>query len=212
MSVQKRVLFTALFLFTWTLLVLYPNPGKLVVSIDRLINPPIDYHLEELKPLLQKAYGKAPSAIEEMVKKEVPYEYDWITAGLPWYFPSLAEVLEKKSGDCKSQLLVLGSIFEFHRIPYTISISPTHLWISYEGRAETNIENLEVTLASFDGETFELKTPKVDWERSLRTTRNAFWDPMPLAKKRYLCGGISASLLFIIFMPAKIEKKTLPPI
>ncbi len=188
-----------IFFLVWPILTLYPNPGKLFVSVNRLIDPPVDYHVEEIKPLIKETFDKTPQEIEDFVKEEIPYAYDWDTRGLPWYFPTVEEVLQEERGDCKSQLIIVASLFEFRRIPYEILVSPVHIWVSYEGKEETPMEKKDLAIASFDEEGFARKTPSVvDREQAQKTLRNAFWNPMPLGKKYSLFGGPFFFLFFIV--------------
>ncbi len=197
-----------IFLLLWPLFVLYPNPAKIFTSFSRLLNPPVNYYVEEIKPLLKKTYNKSPREIEIMVKKEIPYEYDWVTSNLPWYFPTVEEVLQRGKGDCKSRLLVMASIFEFYKIPYSIYFSPTHIWIDYERKPTTKIESKDIAIASSGKGGVRVRVPKIDFKTSSSVIKRSFWNPMPKEKKIFLFLG-SIFFLFFVFIPEKKEKELL---
>ncbi len=52
-----------------------------------------------------------------VLDRQVPYAYDWQSAGVPWYFPTAAEALRAGRGDCESRALVLASILTAKGIP-----------------------------------------------------------------------------------------------
>jgi hypothetical protein len=198
---SKFRLFGIIFLLFWVILVLYPNPNKLVKTVSRLYNPPMNYFVEELKPILKESYNKTPQEIEEIVKKEIPYNYDWNNYGLPLYFPTVKEVMENKSGDCKSQFLITASVFDYYSIEYTMLVSPVHVWINYEGKQDSRSEREEITTMAISEEGTSLKVPKeIDWEDSKRVLREAFWESMPINRKIALYLGFFVSLFF--FFPS----------
>ena len=184
---------TVVFLFLWTLFTLYPQPIDLVKSIYRLISPPVNPYAEGLDFFFQSDLSESPSSLEKKVKSVIVYQYDWQTYNLPWYFPTIEEVLEKKAGDCKSQMLILASVLEYQRKEYTIKASPTHLWVHYEEKGENSSENNDVVLISYDGSS-GIHIPKIDFIRSFNLFKIAFWDYMPNNKKTLLFSG-----LFIFF-------------
>ncbi len=196
---NKFRLFGIVFLVFWTFSVLYPNPTKFFVTLSRLQDPPVNYLVEELKPLLRNSYGKTPKEIEKMVKEEVPYSYDWKVYNLPLYFPTVEEIMKNETGDCKSRFLITASIFEYYQIDYSMLLSPVHVWISYEGRPETKSEKQEIVVQEVTEEGIKVKIPeKIDWEDSRKTFYKAFFRAMPLGKKIMLYLGFFLSL-FIFF-------------
>ncbi len=189
----KRGVFLGLcFLFLWTFFVCYPNPLDLGRSFYRIFNPPVDgiaavSAFEDLP-----AY---PVEIERFVLDSVAYSHDWEVYGRPWYFPSVEEALVAGRGDCKSRLIILASIFEYLDISYRVVFSPSHIWVDYEGKMPTAIENHEVAMVE---EGRFLQIPKMNLERSKASFRVAFLDPIPLDKKLLFYQGILFSL-FIIY-------------
>ncbi len=208
---SKFRLFGVFFLLFWVILVLYPNPSKLIKNVSRLYNPPVDYLVEDLKPILKKSYNKTPQEIEKIVKEEIPYSYDWDNYGLPLYFPTVKEIMERKTGDCKSQFLITASVFDYYNIDYVMLVSPVHVWIGYEGKEETRSEKEEIATMEISEEGTSLKIPKeIDWEDSKRVLREAFWETMPMVKKITLYIGFFLSLFFTFpstFLYSVIKKE-----
>jgi hypothetical protein len=197
---SKFRLFGIVFIFFWFFAVLYPNPSKFFITLSRFRNPPTTYLVEELRPLLEESFGKSPEEIKEIVKQKVPYNYDWDVYGLPLYFPSVKEIMEKDAGgDCKSQFLITASIFEYYNIEYVMLASTVHIWIGYEKRPEKINEREEVVVQEVTKDKIKIKFPEeIDWKYSGKTFYGAFWKAMPLGKKIMLYLGFFLSL-FIFF-------------
>lgn len=178
-----------LFVIFWILFVLYPNPLNLIVSMQRVFSPDID--LDAVEPLLANL-PSAPTAIEKKVVERIPFCYDWEVHGMPWYFPTTKAVLEKGKGDCKARAIVLASIFEGKHIPYRINCSPIHVWVEYEGKTETSLENPRVKFYQQDPETGEkfFQIPDIGLREVMDSTWQGFWDPMPDGRKTLLLSGI----------------------
>jgi len=175
----------------WILLVLYPNPLNLIVSLQRAFNPNIDPVSVES---LSRDLPSDPVAIENAMLQQIPYSYDWESYGMPWYVPTVEEVLERGEGDCKAMALVLASLFEAKNIPYRISWSPIHMWVEYEGKEETPIENARVKFYQQDPETGEraFRLPEIAFSDVMDSFWQAFWNPMPGVRKALLLFGLPA--------------------
>ena len=180
-----------LLLILWILFVLYPNPLNLITSVQRVFSPDVDPGA--VKPLLEY-FPSAPLAIEKTVMERIPYRYDWEVYGMPWYFPTVEKVLEKGEGDCKARALVLASIFEAKDIPYRVNLSPIHVWVEYEGKRETSIENTRVKFCQQDPETGEksFRIPEIEMSEVMDSTWRSFWHPMPDVRKALLIFGLLA--------------------
>ncbi|MCK4580108.1 MAG: transglutaminase domain-containing protein [Dehalococcoidia bacterium] len=178
-----------LILGLWVLFVLYPNPLNLVVSIQRIYSPDIDANAVEF---VLEEFPSSPQAVEEMVLGRIPYSYDWEVHGMPWYFPTTERVLEKGRGDCKARAIVLASILEAKHIPYRFNSSPVHVWVDYEGKGETALENPEVRFYQQDPETGErfFQLPDIRLGEVMDSMWRGFWPPMPDARKALLLSGI----------------------
>jgi hypothetical protein len=180
-----------LFLILWILFVLYPNPLKLMVSVQRVFNLDVEPGAVEF---MLNDFPSAPAAIEEAVLARIPYHYDWELYGVPWYFPTIKEVLQKGKGDCKARALVLASIFEARNVPYRVNLSPIHIWVDYEGKDETSIENAKVKFYQRDPATGEksFKLPRIELREAMDYLWRGFWSPMPGGRKALLISGLLA--------------------
>ena len=178
-------------LVLWILFVLYPNPLNLPVSIERVFDLDIDPGAVES---IAGDFPSAPTDIEKAVLDRIPYRYDWEVYSVPWYFPTVGEVLEKGEGDCKARALVLASIFELKNIPYQVNLSPIHVWVDYEGKRETSIENAKVKFYQQDPETGErwFKFPEIDLREVMDSLWRGFWIAMPVGRKALLISGLLA--------------------
>jgi len=175
----------------WILFVLYPNPLNLVMSIHRIINPDVNPSAVEL---MLDDFPSDPVAIEKAVLARIPYRYDWELYSMPWYFPTVEEVLERGEGDCKARALVLASVLEAKDIPYQLNSSPIHTWVDYEGKQETSLENDQVKFYQYDPETGErrFQIPDIGLSKVMDSFWRAFWGPMPDGRKALLISGLSA--------------------
>ena len=173
----------------WILLVLYPNPLNLVISIQRVFNfnaapGAVEFMLNDLP--------SDPASIEKAVLVRIPYRHDWELYGMPWYFPTIEKVLERGEGDCKARALVLASVVKAKNIPYEVNQSPIHVWVKYEGKQETSIENDQVKFYQRDPETGErqFQIPDIGLSEVMDSFWQAFWGPMPDGRKALLISGL----------------------
>jgi hypothetical protein len=173
----------------WILFVLYPNPLNLIASIHRVLNFDADPGAVEF---MLNGLSSDPVDIEQAVLARIPYRHDWEVYGMPWYCPTIEQVLERGEGDCKSRALVLASVLEARDITYQIRISPIHVWVDYDGKSETAIENVEVQYFEYDPETGEkqFKVPHIGLSQVMDSFRKAFWGPMPSGRKTILISGL----------------------
>jgi hypothetical protein len=180
-----------LIVILYILLVLYPNPLNLVLSLQRTFNPNVD---PVSVASLARDLSSDPVAIESAVLQRIPYSYDWEAHSMPWYFPTAEEVLEKGAGDCKSQALILASVFEAKNIPYHFNVSLMHMWVEYEGKEETPLENAEVKFYQQNPETGErsFQLPEIPFRDVFVSFWQGFWEPMPGMRKALLLFGLPA--------------------
>jgi len=202
-------IFFPLLLFLWILLVLYPNPVNLITSIQRGINPGIDPAAVET---LAEDLPSDPAIIDRTVLQQiVPYSHDWEVYSMPWYVPTVEEALENGKGDCKARALVLASILEAKGIPYKLNWSPNHVWVDYESKKETPLENPDVQFYQHDPETGErsFKLPSIPLSTVWRSFRNGFWSPMPSIRKILLISGsiILVYIYTILFKKGRQHKQ-----
>ncbi len=206
-NLLKRNLLRLVLVAAWILLVLYPNPGNLIASVYRLKNPPVmPFQVIDIALELE---GVAPHEIEQFVFNRVPYQFDWEVYDMPWYFPTLDEILQKNSGDCKSRYLLFASLLEELDIPYQKNISLTHIWVGYEGKKESNLENYNESFIVVDqsGQA-RLSLPRPDLRRSGQSFYRGFWEVMPADRKLLLTSGLP--LFFVIFTLQPAFSKPFP--
>jgi len=182
----------------WVLLVLYPNPANLVVSIKRVFYPEID---TTSIAQLANALPDDPADIEREVLLLVPYSCDWETYGMPWYFPTAKEIIQKGEGDCKARAIILASVLDAKGISYSINLSITHMWVDYEEKTETVAENSEIQYSQHNPQTGErsFQLPPLsaaENTKNIKALSGGFWTPMPLLKKLLLTIGLTA--LFVL--------------
>jgi hypothetical protein len=175
----------------WILFVLYPNPLNLIISIQRVLNFDADPGAVEF---MLNDLPSDPIAIEKAVLAKIPYRYDWELYNMPWYCPTVEQVLERGAGDCKARALVLASVLEAKNITYQVHSSPIHIWVDYEGKNETSIENAKVEFYQYDPETGErrFQIPEISLGKLMDYWRQQFWTPMPDGRKALLILGLLA--------------------
>lgn len=173
----------------WTMLVLYPNPVRLVVSIPNAWNPVVDPEaMKELAAKLPDDPAQIEAAVESFV---VPYAVPWQTYGVPWYFPTPREVLARGEGDCQARAVVLASILKAKGIPARFVGSFDHMWVEYPKKQENVLERADIAIAAQqpDGR-YQFRWPKlIEWQRSWEIERAYFWDQMPQYRLWLLLGG-----------------------
>lgn len=205
-----RLLFPMLLLL-WVLLVLYPNPVRLATSVQRLVNPGIDAAAAE-----PAAAGLPddPAAIEDSVLKSIPYSYDWQVYGMPWYFPTVNEVLQAGEGDCKGRALVLASVLEAKDIPYNLNTSPIHVWVDYEGKEETEVEDRNASFYQLDPETGQRSfgLPRIDPIEVLDTFWEGFWAAMPAGRKALLLAGLIVLIAARVIWSGRAPENAVLPV
>ena len=196
-------------LFCWVFLVLYPLPWLLAVSMYRLYRPPLDSVV--VTEMAEQMQGKTAAEIEAFVYQALPYRFDWEVHGMPWYFPTLDEALKKGYGDCKARYLLFVSLLENMNIPYEQRISPTHIWVDYEGKNSTPVENAQVTLRKVDQHgVAKWQLPRIDLARSWNSFVQGFWEVMPLSRKITMVVGIPV-VLAATSLSAHNRNIVLPP-
>ena len=75
-----------LLLILWVLFVLYPNPLKLIISIQRVFSPDID---AGAVASIMNDFSSEPVAIERAVLEKITYRYDWKFIACRGIFPLL---------------------------------------------------------------------------------------------------------------------------
>jgi uncharacterized protein (DUF2267 family) len=175
---------------SWALVTLYPDPGVLVRSVRNTLRPQIDPAAVQS---LAARLPDDPKAIEAYVlDKQVPYAYDWQSAGVPWYFPTASEALRAGRGDCESRALVLASILTAKGIPNELRMSLDHIWVDYPGKQANAMENAGVQFAGRQDGQFFLHWPADFHLRQEVADQVAiFWTPAPWGRVLLLALGLA---------------------
>lgn len=187
-----RHLLVVFFILLWIGAVVYPDPRPLIASIARLQDPPVD-------PLAAGAVAATLpddyQAIEEFALAYVPYQYAWTAYGLPWYFPTVGEVLHDRAGDCQARALLIASVFEAKGMPYTMHYSFDHVWVDYPGKQAPSMEDPATSFVADSGGGWLAKLPeKIPLWTIIKVRVDYHWSPMPLLQKMMIVLGCLAIL------------------
>jgi len=180
---------------SWVVVVLYPDPAVLVRSVRNSASPRVD---PAAVTVLAARLPDDPVLIESFVfERQVPYAFDWESAGVPWYFPTTAEAVRAGRGDCESRALVLASILTAKGIPNELRMSLDHIWVEYPGKQANALENAGVELAGSRDGRFFLHWPS-DFElgREVADQVAMYWTPAPAPRVLLLVGGLSCIALW----------------
>jgi transglutaminase-like putative cysteine protease len=155
-------------------IIAYPRPRLLVRTVLNAVRPDIDAEAVEA---LAAGLSDDPEALRaEVLSTSVPYERDWAVFGVPYYFPTLAEVLENGRGDCKSQVLVLASLLRAKGVPFRLLASLDHVWAEYPGKTPTVMEDPAVALAEYrDGRWRPLRPQRLRPRAHLAASVDEYW-------------------------------------
>jgi len=174
---------------SWACVILYPDPAVLVRSIRNTVHPNVD---PAAVASIARRLPNDPRAIEAYVlDHQVPYAYDWQTAGVPWYFPTTREALRMHYGDCESRAVVLASILTAKGIPNHLYMSLDHIWVDYPGKTSNALENLGVQLAgSRNGHWFFRWPAVVNLRQEWADQVAMYWTPAPPLRVALLALGL----------------------
>ena len=181
---------------------LYPNPLNLVMTIHRIIKPDVDPSAVEL---MLDDFPSDPVAIESTVLARISYSLDWELYKMPWYFPTVEQVLERGEGDCKARALVFASVLEAKNIPYQLNSSPIHMWVDYESKQENPYENPQVKFYQYDPESGErqFQIPNIGISQVMDSWRQQLWTPMPKDRRALLISGLLALIAARVILRKK---------
>jgi len=184
---RRALVFLAL---SWVLVMLYPDPGVLARSVHNILRPRVD---PQAVAALARRLPDDPKAIEAYVlERQVPYAYDWQSAGVPWYFPTTSEAVRAGRGDCESRALVLASILTAKGIPNELRMSFDHIWVEYPGKRSNAMENAGVQFAGRQHGHFFLHWPADFHLRQEVADQVAiFWTPAPRGRVLLLALGLA---------------------
>jgi len=175
---------------SWVLVMLYPDPGVLVRSVRNTLQPRVE---PQAAAALARSLPDDPRAIEAYVlDQQVPYAYDWQSAGVPWYFPTASEALRAGRGDCESRAIVLASLLTAKGIPNELRMSFDHIWVDYPGKVANAMENAAVQFAGRQDGRFFLHWPADFHLRQEVADQVAIhWTPAPRGRLLLLALGLT---------------------
>ncbi len=174
---------------SWASVALYPDPMVLVHSVQNIVHPRIQ---PRAVAAIAARLPDDPKKIEAYVlEHQVPYAYDWQSAGVPWYFPTATDVLRQGVGDCESRAIMLASLLAAKHIPYHLSVSFDHIWVDYPGKQANALENPRVQIAGTRNGHFFIRWPaylnlRQEWADQVAM----YWTPAPIAERVLLFGGL----------------------
>jgi len=176
-----RYVLVVIFIGLWIGAVVYPDPRPLVTSIVRLKTPPVDASaVVAIAATLPDNY----KLIEDFSLDYVDYRSAWSVYGLPWYFPTVKEVLRDHAGDCQARALLSASIFESKGMPYTLRYSFDHVWVDYPGKLPPAMEDPATSFVADDGKGWLAKLPsRIPLWSIIKVRVGYHWTPMPLLQK-----------------------------
>jgi hypothetical protein len=165
----------------WIGAVVYPDPRPFFTSVARLRHPPVDaLAAADVAAGLPNNY----KTIEDFSNTYVTWKPAWTVYGLPWYFPTVKELLADHAGDCQAQALLMASILSAKGMPYTLMYSFDHVWVDYPGRQVTQLEDPATAFVSNAGKGWLAWLPHRLPLWSILKVRVAYhWTPMPLMDK-----------------------------
>ncbi|MBI5800028.1 MAG: transglutaminase domain-containing protein [Verrucomicrobia bacterium] len=136
-SSLKLLLFAAVVLFA-----LYPNPVLLVrqishlLDMESLIQPDLPAMPEINRDIDQLLATNTPAltefkAVERFVYRNVPYQYDWHGWWNLDYWPTAAEVWERKREDCDGRAVLAASILRARgHADARLVANLQHVWVA----------------------------------------------------------------------------------
>ena len=190
----SRRLVTLLVMLAWIGLCLYPDPRPLLSSLGRLTHPPVD---AAAAAGLAAGLPRDPAAIETFVDAYVPYKTAWALYGMTWYFPTVAQVVTDKGGDCQARAVLTASIFQAKGLPYTFRYSFDHVWVDWPGKKVTALEDSATAFVSDAGQGWWASLPHKIPLRDIVEVRLWYhWDPMPASRKALMLVGVLLALFF----------------
>ena len=180
---------------SWVLVMLYPDPGVLVRSVSHTLRPRVE---PQAAAALARSLPDDPRAIEAYVlDQQVPYAYDWQSAGVPWYFPTASEALRAGRGDCESRAIVLASLLTAKGIPNELRMSFDHIWVDYPGKVANAMENTAVQFAGRQDGRFFLHWP-ADFHLGQEVADQVaiHWTPAPWWRVLLLAVGLLVIMMW----------------
>lgn len=187
-------LLVLLLVILWIGAVMYPNPGKFVVSLERLRHPPID---AQSATAFAAGLPNDYKAIESFTLNYVQYRTSWALYDSPWYYPTLKQVIADRAGDCEGRALLFASILQAKGMPYTMRYSMDHVWVDYPGKDGQGIEDPSTSFVSTSGKGWLGRLPHIALWSTIKVRVGYHWTPMPVGRKTlFLLGLFGIPLVF----------------
>lgn len=185
--IGRRVLL-GLAMVIWIGAVVYPDPRPFLTSLARLRNPPVEASAaKDLAASIPADYR----VVESFVREYVAYTPAWTTYGLPWYFPTVSEVIRDRAGDCQARALLEASILQAKGMPYTLRYSFDHVWVDYPGKVYEDLEDPATSFVADSGEGWLAGVPdKIPLWSIIEVRLDYHWTPMPVLQKILLLAGL----------------------
>jgi hypothetical protein len=204
-----RHVLVVLAVVVWVGAVVYPDPRPFATSLARLRNPPVDAQaVAGIAAGLPRDY----KTIEDFSLEYVPYKSAWTVYGLPWYFPTVPEVLRDRAGDCQARAVLAASIFQAKGMPYTLRYSFDHVWVDYPGKQYADMEDPATSFVADGGKGWLASLPGRIPLWSIIKVRVAYhWTPMPLLQKIMLVLGTLLILGYGERRPLRRLKRAILP-
>jgi hypothetical protein len=173
------------------------------------VRPPVD---PEAVREWARALPDDPAQIERAVLDRIRYAVPWQKDGVPWSFPAPAQIMATGYGDCQGRALIFASILAAKGIPFQLRASLDHMWVEYQGKRPSTLENDAKTLWMRRPATtapagqaapgarpapqsrtpgFQWRWPRVDLAESYRIEKEYFWDTAPAGRKLALFAGLA---------------------
>lgn len=188
---RRRMAYLAVMLL-WIAFILFPDPRVFFVSLKRLHRPPVD--AAAVRELAERL-PHDPAAVEAFSRASLEYKNPWTLYGVPWYFPTVDEVLRDRAGDCQAEAILTASILEAQGVPYTMRYSFDHVWVDYYGKAGVGLEDPATSFVADDGGGWLAMLPDRIPVRDIVRERVRFhWDPMPGDRKAAMLLGLVLAL------------------
>ena len=123
--------------------VCFPNPVILYRHLDHwrdpnaLIEPNapgVRAMADELRPTIadDTPPHEVLHAVQDLVYRSVPYEWDWNTWGSADYLPTVGEVFEQGREDCDGRAVVAASVLKQLGYEATLVTDFAHVWVRTE--------------------------------------------------------------------------------
>jgi hypothetical protein len=127
-----------------SIVVLYPHLGLLLRQVQHLrdVESLIQPELPELAAMNREIDAQLATntlrrdefkAVERYVYQRVPYKYDWINWGNLDYWPTTAEVLERRREDCDGRAVLAASLLRARGFKTAhIVANLNHVWVAVD--------------------------------------------------------------------------------